>query len=328
MNVLSLYMERIKGLGLSLGIGFLALFIYHTSKSHWLDPLLIALVLGLAVRPLFYKQTQLLAHTKELPSLLIPIGVLLYGSINLDFHQVAAVKIDFLFLTFFVFMVFILVTLALSIFLGLKEQVAYLLTSGSTICGASAITVTSQAVDAEADDVSISLLAVFFAGLIALFLLLPFLRSSLGLSQEKYAVFAGASLQFTGFVKVAVGDLADQARALAMSVKAVRYLGLLFLVPFFASMIKGKIFVPWFLWGFLVSGILFSLFQDFAVVARPSLKPLLDMLWSSAMAAIGFNTNIRSLFSMQYLKAFCVSLVAFTVAACVFLLGLSLGMGS
>ena len=327
MTILAYNRQKFEGLALSIAVGLVACGVYGLAKNYLLEPLFLALIFGIGARIFIRPDDQWLSNTKQIPSLLIPIGVLLYGAINLNFHQVAAVKLDFVFLTFFVFMVFILTTLTLSISLGLKERVAYLLTSGSTICGASAITVTSQAVDAEADDVSVSILAVFFAGIIALFCVLPLLHYFLNLSGEKYAVLAGAVLQFTGFVKVAVGNLGDQERALAISVKAVRYLGLLFLVPFFASMIKGKIHVPWFLWGFLALGIIFSAFQGLGAIAKPLLSPILDVLWSSAMAAIGFNTNIKVIFSAQGLKAFAVSLVAFVVAAGVFLLGLSLGMG-
>jgi len=313
------------GIILSAGIGLVAITIHEISRSPLLDPLFLSLSLGIFLKFFMKPHDEFLLGIKKAPSLFIPIGVLLYGALYLNFREIVSVKIDFIFLVLLVFIVFVLTSLALSAAFGLKEKTGHLLTVGSAICGVSAIAVTSQAIDADSDDISISLVAVFVSALIGLFILLPLSNLLLKFSDVHYAVLSGSVLQITGFVKVAVRDLPLEAQALASSVKTVRYLGLLFLVPVFGSLSKGKVDIPWFLWGFLVAGIFFSYFQNVAVILGPTMKSILNVLWSVAMAAVGLNANPSIIFSKKGIKALVVNFVSLAVGIVIFVFGLFLG---
>jgi uncharacterized integral membrane protein (TIGR00698 family) len=257
--------------------------------------------------------------------LFIPIGVIFYGAVNLNFVKFASVNPVFIFIVLIVFIVYLTSIFFLSSLFDIKEKTAYLIATGSAICGASAIAITSEAVDAEPEDVSNSLIPVFVTALLGLFIFLPFLAVVLKMSGLDYSIMAGTVLQFTGFVKAAVadmpvagGDIKD-LMALALSIKAVRYVGLLFLIPLFASIVKGRFYIPWYLWAFLTAGLIFSFLPDLAKALNPVFKPILTYLWSIAMAAIGLNANIKVLFSKDGAKAFLISFISFSVATSIFL---------
>jgi len=305
-------------------IGISAMLIQHYSNMPILDPLILALAIGIFLRTFIAFSENELSAFRLAPTLFIPIGVIFYGAVNLNFVEFAKVDINFIFLAFIVFLVYIITTLFLASVLKLNERIGYLIATGSAICGASAIAITSQAVDAESDDVSLSLISVFFSALIGLFFILPFLNKYFAMTGMEHGVFSGAVLQFTGFVKAAVANASEEVKVAALSVKAIRYVGLIFVIPMFASFVKGKFHVPWFLWAFLGAGILFSFAPPVAQALKPTLKIILTVLWSIAMAAIGLNANLVTLFTKNGLKAFIVSFISFLIAIVIFLGGIKL----
>ena len=307
---------------LTLGVSIVVILIQKLIKSPLLDPLLLALTLGIILRLLIKFNQKSLAELRMAPALLIPPGVILYGAVNLNFSKLTPLDPNYIFLIFIVFLVYTVSCLILSRLLKLPERVGYLITTGSTICGASAITITSRSIEAEPDDISLSLIPIFIVALIGLFFIIPNVKIMFGLDAMEYGVFSATTLQFTGFVKAAVAKLPADIQNIAMSIKAVRYLGLLFLIPLFASLIRGKLYIPMVLWFFICAGIIFSFFPAITVRFQPFFKIALNVLWSMAMAAIGLNADVKKIFSREGLKAFIVSLLAFFIAVGVFLAGI------
>ncbi len=310
-----------KGLLTAFIIGAGSLGISGLTGIHILDPLLTAMVIGTALKSFVKFDEAATAAFRKTPSLLIPAGVIFYGAVNLDLVRFTTVDASLIFILSIVFIVYILSALILSNALGLNDRMGYLIATGSAICGASAIAITSDAIEAEPDEVSNSLIPVFIAALIGLFIVLPLLDLWLGISDMDYGVFAGTVLQFTGFVKTAAADLSRDVQTTALSVKALRYIGLLFLLPLFASFTKGRLHIPWYLWGFLAAGLLFSFLPGPAAILRPYFKFILDILWCTAMAAIGLNADIKTLLTKTGLKAFAASLASFLIAVVTFLAG-------
>jgi len=321
---LNLIKDGWKGIVICIITGAIAIAIKDITKLSTLDPLLVAMAIGIALRALIKFNDTFISGFRLAPSIFIPVGVILYGAVNLNFTGFAKVDATTLFLIFIVFICYLISTLILSGIFGLKEKTGYLIATGSAICGASAIAITSKAVDAEPSDVSMSLIPVYLSALLGLFFILPFIRQVAMMSDMTYGVFSGGILQFTGFVKAAVANYPVEIRSIALSVKATRYVGLLFVIPLFASFIKGRLYIPWYLGLFLGAGVLFSLMPDLSDAARPICKITLNILWSIAMAAIGLNTNIKTIISKDGIKAFCVSILSFLVAAGVFLGGIKL----
>jgi uncharacterized integral membrane protein (TIGR00698 family) len=302
-------------------VGGLGLTISNLSKLEILDPLVLAMALGIIIRAFVRFPENILNEFKRTALICIPLGAVIYGAVNLNFSAASIVReMDFLSILLIVFLVYIISALLLASLFGLKEKVGYLVATGSCICGASAITITSQAIDAEPDDISVSLIAVFLSALIGLFIILPLTADYFKISGLDYGAFSGSVLQFSGFVKASVAGLPREVRDMALSIKALRYIGLLLIIPLFSSFTKGKLYTPWYLWAFLFAGILFSARPDLAVIANPVLKQMLNILWSIAMAAIGLNADIRKIKTINGVKTFTVSFSAFIIAVFTFIL--------
>ncbi|MDD4203318.1 MAG: putative sulfate exporter family transporter [Candidatus Omnitrophica bacterium] len=308
-------------------IGLTAVAIAQFSNDPVFDPLVIALILGMLFRVFVKSKKELIPSINLVASYFIPIGVIFYGAVNLNFVKILSVDTNYIFLFFIVFVVYVISGYLLSRAFCLNEKTTCLIVAGSTICGASAIVVASKVIDAEPDDISNSLIPVFIAALMGLFIILPFLGKYFGLSQIEYGVFSGTVLQFTGFVKASVAHMPSYIKDLAISVKTVRYLGLLFIIPLFGSLIKGRVFFPWFLWSFLGAGIIFSLLPYLYDRFAPLLNIILTILWSITMAAVGLNADIRKVFTKVGVKAFIVSLLTFLIAVVVFIFGIKFAVG-
>lgn len=315
-------MEKVGGCGFvfSCAIGLGAFFLGKAVNSPLVECLLIALVLGMIIGSIFGRNKRFSKGLSLTYSIFIPFGAILYGAVNLNFLKIGKVDPLMIALLLIVVVAYFATVIVAGRMLGQKKQITYLVASGSGVCGASAIAVSSPAVDAEPEDVSISLLSIFAVALFALFILFPFLSSSLSLSDTAYALLSGMTLQFTGFVKAAVAGLPKEIVDIAVSIKAVRYLVLLVSIPVFASLTKRRAYAPWFLWGFLIAGIAFSFFPALGFL-KPTLKTVLDIFWSIAMAGIGLNTDVGALFSDEGLKALGMAFAGFTIAVIIFFVG-------
>jgi len=325
------------GLLLATILGLIAYYINIYTKSGIADPLLVAMVLGICTKLVLKNNKTLNTNFAVAPAIFIPVGIIFYAAKNLNFIKFSRVDPSITVLLLLVILTYIAVILLLGEVTKQKKEITYLTATGSAICGASAIAITSPAVNAEPEDVSISLLSVFIAAIFGLFMLIPFLSVLFELDNQSYALLSGSVLQFTGFVKASIKTMpplsmtvpTEDVPTIALSVKAVRYLGLLIVIPLFASMIKKRLFLPWYLWAFLAAGISGSLiyynnpsFYDNVLI--PLIKPVYLILWSIAMAAIGLNVDAKQLLSNNGIKALIIAFVGFIVAVSVFLITLPL----
>jgi len=323
------------GLSVAVLIGLTGYFLTNILRSPLLDPLIVALILGIAVKSSIGESKKIEPGINVASSIAIPIGIIFYGLQNLNFVKLTEVEPTMLFLLMIVMLVYFSVILLLGKLLGQRKQITYLTASGSAICGASAIAVTSPAVKADPDDVSISLLSVTVAAFVGFAIILPFVAALFDLTGKNYSFLSGTVLQFTGLVKVAEKytfflnkDVhASEMMSLALSVKAVRYLGLLIAIPLFSSLIKKKLTAPWFLWAFLVSGLLGTLIyykqgSIFHLNLVQYIEPVHNISWSIAMSAIGLNADVRELFSNNGAKALIMAFAGFIAATFTFIAGL------
>jgi len=325
--------ENWVGFGLAVIVGITAITIKEYGKFFVFDPLLIALLIGILLRSFINFPEKFVAGFKLAPMILIPIGVIMYGAVNLNFNKFSEVDPMVIFIIFFAFLGNATFIFFLSTFFNIKPNITYLITVGSAICGASAITIASDAIEAEPDEVSHSLISIFITALIALFIVLPIAGVFFKMSGIDYSIMSGAIMQLTGFVKEAVIDMPASIGAsdtnlmsLAVSVKAIRYVGLLIMIPLFASFAKGRFHVPWYLWGFLLAGIIFSFLPKIDAnfnlpleKIKTVLDPSLTYFWSIAMGAIGLNASVKPLFSKIGFKVFAITFVSFVFALAVFL---------
>ncbi len=323
------------GLLLAIVLGMVAYGIKLFIKSHVADPLVIALMLGILGRSFLGDHSKFQPGLRFAPSFFLPLGIIFYGAHNLNFVKLAEVDSRIIILIIIVAITYFSVILLLGKWLGQRKQITYLTAAGSAICGASAIAITSPAVDAEPDDVSVSLLAVTLAALVGFSLILPFMSAVLDVSLRDHSLVSGSVLQFTGLVKISDTFVPFLSRdievadglALAVSVKATRYLGLLVVIPLLASFIRKQFHIPWYLWVFLATGMLGSwLYVNqkifFQLTLIPYISAIHNISWSIAMAAIGLNADVKELLSNNGSKAIIMAFSGFMAALLTFFFGM------
>lgn len=152
---------------------------------------------------------------------------------------------------------------------------AYLIASGTAICGGSAIAAVAPVIDADEDDTSLALATIFILNAIALFIFPPIGRA-LGLTQEQFGTWAAIAIHDTSSVVGAGAAYGEEALKLATTIKLTRALWIipLALISTIVFRSKGKkISIPWFILLFVVAMLI------------NTYLPLPDMLTHSVVVA-------------------------------------------
>jgi len=154
-------------------------------------------------------------------------------------------------------------TLILGYFVGkllkVKGKTSTLISSGTAICGGSAIAAVGPAINAEPEEMSVALGTVFVLNSIALFLY-PIIGDGIGLPQNQFGVWAAIAIHDTSSVVGAAGTYGSEALAIATTVKLARALWIAPVALLFAYIYRkkdggerAKIAIPWFIFLFLAA---------------------------------------------------------------------------
>jgi uncharacterized integral membrane protein (TIGR00698 family) len=142
---------------------------------------------------------------------------------------------------------------------GVADKVSSLISSGTAICGGSAIAAVGPAIDADNEEMSVSLATVFILNSIAL-LLFPAIGHLISLTQKQFGVWAAIAIHDTSSVVGAAAAYGQEALEIAATVKLARALWIAPVALFFLmiyrrkdSGTKAKITVPWFIFLFLLA---------------------------------------------------------------------------
>lgn len=140
-------------------------------------------------------------------------------------------------------------------FLKINKKNAYLISCGTAICGGSAIAAVGPVIDADDDQMSVSLATIFLLNAIALFVF-PFAGRLIGLDQGQFGMWAAIAIHDTSSVVGAGAAYGEEALKVATTVKLTRALWIipLAIVSTFVFRTKGnKISIPWFILLFVVA---------------------------------------------------------------------------
>jgi uncharacterized integral membrane protein (TIGR00698 family) len=152
-------------------------------------------------------------------------------------------------------------TLTLGYFVGkalsVRSKTSALISSGTAICGGSAIAAVGPAIDADPEEMSVALGTVFILNSVALFLF-PILGHGLGLSQNQFGVWAAIAIHDTSSVVGAAQAYGAEALSIATTVKLARALWIAPIALMFAVIYrrpdsgpKARIAMPWFIFLFI-----------------------------------------------------------------------------
>ncbi|HWZ34229.1 MAG TPA: putative sulfate exporter family transporter [Bryobacteraceae bacterium] len=193
---------------------------------------------------------------------------------------------------------------------GVWPRTSVLIGAGTAICGNSAIVAVAPLIDAEDQDVMLSMGAINVLGLVLMFVS-PFVGTAIGLGDNGYGVWAGSTIHAVPQAVAAGFAFSEKAGGVATLVKLVRVALLapllLVLALGYARTRKDRVtvhyarLVPPFLWGFFGLFLLNSLrllpvlqFQSgYSVNLANGLAEAGNITLALSMAAMGLEINLK-----------------------------------
>ena len=140
-------------------------------------------------------------------------------------------------------------------FLKIEKKTSYLISTGTAICGGSAIAAISPVIKAEEKQISVALGTIFILNSVALFLF-PFIGHQLNLSQSQFGMWCAIAIHDTSSVVGAASKYGPQALEIATTVKLARALWIIpvaFLSTFIFKSKDSKIKIPYFIGLFVLA---------------------------------------------------------------------------
>jgi len=175
-------------------------------------------------------------------------------------------------------------------YMRIDSKTSYLISSGTAICGGSAIAAVGGVLNAKENEMAVSLGVIFILNAIALFIFPP-MGHFFGLDQHQFGTWAAIAIHDTSSVVGAGAAYGPEACELATLIKCTRALWIIPLA-FFTMWFygrgssadgerkSGKITIPWFILLF-VAAMIFNTY-----VGSETLRPLYDGLVIAAKQAL------------------------------------------
>ncbi len=155
----------------------------------------------------------------------------------------------------------------IGVFIGkyfkIDKITSYLISSGTAICGGSAIAAVGPLTKADQNQISISLATIFILNAVGLFIF-PLFGKLLDLTQHQFGVWAAIAIHDTSSVVGAATIYGKEALQVATTVKLTRALWIIPLSLATAMIFKNKdekLQIPWFILLFIVAMLINSYFQ-------------------------------------------------------------------
>ena len=292
------YVALLPGLAVCFGLAFVAIKIKEATGLAALNPVVVALIAGIAVRasmgmPASLKPGAAYAVRPVLRAAIVILGLQVTagqllsiggGALGLALASVA-LTMPF--------------TIWLGGVLGVAPAMAQLIGTGTGICGASAIVAANQVARGTQEDVAYALAVITLCGTVSL-ILFPALAPLLGLDARAYGLWAGSSIHEVvqavgaaaagGATSAEIGTITKLARVVMLA-PAVLALGW-WVRRGERGQVKAP--MPWFAFGFLAMvGVASS-----GLVPKPAIDAtrwLVPLMLAASVAALGLNTDLRAL---------------------------------
>ena len=151
-------------------------------------------------------------------------------------------------------------TMLIGMFIGRKmlkvsRDTSYLISSGTAICGGSAIAAVGPVIKAKDSDMSVALATIFVLNAVALFIF-PVLGEWLGLTQQEFGTWAAIAIHDTSSVVGAGAAYGEEALQVATTIKLTRALWIIPLALGTSFIFRSggkKVSIPWFILWFIVA---------------------------------------------------------------------------
>ncbi|MEO8318555.1 MAG: putative sulfate exporter family transporter [Bradyrhizobium sp.] len=280
----------------------------------YLEALVIAIVLGVAIRTAWTPGPYWNAGIQFSARILLEVAVVLLGA-SVSASAAAALGLALILGIAGIVVVAIATSYAICRLLGLPLRMSILVACGNSICGNSAIAAVAPIIAADGDDVASSIAFTAVLGVVVV-LCLPFLVPLLKMSLTQYGVLAGLTVYAVPQVLAATLPIGAISNQIGTVVKLVRVL-MLGPVVLGLSLTSRHLppeprtgvnvatsntakrsgpalheLVPWFILGFLIA----AAFRSFGLIPPAMLIPLAttaSLLTTVSMAALGLGVDVR-----------------------------------
>ncbi|MEZ0326331.1 MAG: YeiH family protein [Fimbriimonas sp.] len=243
-------------------------------------------------------------QSKKVSKILLQTAVVLLG-FSMDLHRILEAGAKGLGFALVSIVAVFALGYALQKLLHVRPLTSLLVSTGTAICGGSAIAAMSAVTDAPQEDVSVAVGTVFLLNAVAL-VIFPPLGHALHLTPEQFGVWAGIAIHDVSSVVGAAAAFGDGSLETATAVKLSR---VLYLVPitlvaaFFlarsreAGEKKGAFTMPWFILFFLLASLLRTYLPPIQSLA-PTIKLLAVCGFSASLFLIGAGISMKTLKSV------------------------------
>lgn len=139
--------------------------------------------------------------------------------------------------------------------LKVDRDTSYLISSGTAICGGSAIAAVGPVLKAKDSEMSVALGTIFILNALALFIF-PAIGHALDMSQQDFGLWAAIAIHDTSSVVGAGAAYGEEALKIATTVKLTRALWIIPLAIMTSFLFKSKgqkISIPWFIFFFILA---------------------------------------------------------------------------
>lgn len=229
-----------------------------------------------------------------------------------------------------------IVGILLGKYMRIDGKTSYLISSGTAICGGSAIAAVGGVMKANENEMAVSLGVIFILNAIALFIFPP-LGHFFGLTQQQFGTWAAIAIHDTSSVVGAGAAYGTEACDLATLIKCTRALWIIPLAFFTmwyyrkdnAGEGKAKVNIPWFILLFVLamiintytpqswSNVAIPLYHGIVVAAKKALVVVLFAIGASlsikVIRSVGVKPLIQALILWMVIGATSLLVVMYTI---------------
>ncbi len=188
----------------------------------WLEALVIAILLGTAVRTLWTPSARWRPGVEFSAKILLEIAVVLLGA-TVSAAMIVSTGVPLLVGIVCVVALAIAISYGLGRLFGLPHRMATLIACGNSICGNSAIAAVAPVIGADGEDVAASIAFTAVLGVLVV-LGLPVMAIALHMSPHEFGAFAGLVVYAVPQVLAATAPISSVSAQMGTLVKLVRVL--------------------------------------------------------------------------------------------------------
>lgn len=238
--------------------------------------------------------------TKKYGSIFIQIGIVVLG-LSISLTKAIAISSSFLpYISLYVLAIFLLGIFLGNLF-GIDRKTTLLISSGTAICGASAMAAVSPIIKANSNQLLISITIIFLLNSLAI-IIFPYVGTYLSMNQDMFGAWIALSIHDTSSVVGAAMVYGENSLESASTLKLGRTLFLIPLIIFLSYKFNNNdpknIKFPFFVIFFVIS-ICLGTFLNFNEQIVIYIKLLSQLFLLIGLFFIGSQINLNSLFVIK-----------------------------